>query len=289
MTDTPSPSPPRRDTTRARRIALGVFALSSMLAIVLWISPRWIDAARFGSLDTRCKGVVTLDGEVAGEAIGGRHCRVGMGLSGSPWGYLGDFEYGRDGHVFFWGRGPHTAAAGDRSAIDVAMLRTPGDDGTWYCATGGTWASDAESGSRHTLTLTGLHAIAREQTLRGDGTLTVGDDDVRLAADGQTSTFTRNGHSIGSDGTRVDIRAGEAGPGARVHIRADDRAKVDHAFALVRRGHPVKAVELTIAQAGGEIRFGDEIRAELAGMTRSVSCPAEGGGDDSMTLSWRVD
>lgn len=269
--------------SRRTRFGLGV-ALGLAATIGLWwLAPGLLDRVRYGQVASGCEGSFDLQGSDGEQGVRGHHCRVGASIETTESGFFVVFEYARDGQVILWGRGPKPRNAGDEVPLSLAIVRTPGDDGRWLCAGGGTWRVPAPD--RNEVELKSVGLLLAEQGLRGDGTLTVGSNDLSAELGTWSTKAPLHGWSCDQHRTRCSVEGSELRP-VRVFIRTGAEAsRLGHAFVLVEDQRAAQRVGLAVTSTGewnGETRTGT-----LAGLSALVDCPLATPARGALTLSWK--
>jgi len=271
--DSPNDPPRRRPV---RRAAYATVPLVISVALIYFLAPGLKDRILYSGVDEGCSERLVLGGDVWG-----RHCHSSMVYTSGP-GYgrvAGRFGGGGQVQIYATRR----IRRGETTEVQRALLRTPGDEGVWYCANGGTITVDDQFDVELELHRVDALSIGDEGTMRVRPTgfqheISHGQALGSLEAEatvsghgGRPFTLTLGG---GARTWSVALRpdpTSEAGPVEEATVYFDDGERTT---VLHRRG-----------PAAGQARWADDRAAlELRGGTFG---PCGGGnGTGTITVSW---
>jgi hypothetical protein len=275
-----------------------VLFLLSLVATV-WLVPFLIDWVRYKNLPQSCAGVFTYSGKIDEDSLWGRHCASGVNVSSSEAGFEVSFEFATGGRIMAYGRRNNTMlestpCTSGSCDLNQALLRTPGDDPTWYCAASGTY-QNPEGEIKFSLTeVSALSTNHSDKTAQAEfsgglqGKLTI-DQVVIKGAELWGRNCAENNH-------RCDFEIGKPGASSRVFVRAAEPIRnatlkevlLEDAFILREDGRSPKQVTLlqTKPNSGSTISYdGTKLTLKLKGLSEPAKCPGEPTGSGSITAS----
>ena len=265
-----------------RKLALALAGVGLVLAASWWFTPGLYDRLAYGGLARSCEGRVVLEGEVEGVSASGRHCRAGRDLLQTESGYFMNFEYARDGRVLLWGQGRPPSEPGPAHIPKVAMLRTPGDAGTWLCAGQVSWKVDEHG--EHQLKLDQVGVLLREAELESvEGTLTVSEEQLRVEINHWLGTHPATGRSCSQDGERCRFDADEQ-RAVRAFARTEG-SEGGYAFVLRENQRAARNVKLSVSSSPPVMEAMKTL--ELSELSEWVECPLASPGAGELTLRWK--
>lgn len=139
--------------SRKKRVLWSLAVSGVLLAVAAHFFPALKDHALYSNVRSSCSGRIVLDG-----VMSGNHCYTGATLATADRGVRFSFAYAGLGQVLVQLNGDYTRGTGP-APVGYAVLRDPGVDGAWYCATGGTIT--VERGFDGEFTLEGVHELHR--------------------------------------------------------------------------------------------------------------------------------
>lgn len=290
-------------------------ALVGGVVWAVWAYPALIDAVRYGDLPQGCwDGAFRYSGDVDGAHVGGRHCAAGATYSGTEAGYLLHFEFAREGRLLLYGRRDLQADKGRASALQLALLRTPGEDGEWLCASGGEYTSEPDNFMRGEARLTGVRRL-KPATAQPDGalhTVPVVVDALGLGTPIQGQVHDQTlaggrtwGFSCDPDTTRCDLSLGHEQALWRLFARSKEPMRSPHgmsptplaaAFLAIEDARAPSRVVIAEARGPSSLRLdadqrGDLSHLSLEGLRALTPCPSPDNHEGAppsgaLTVSW---
>lgn len=277
-----SSSPPR--FPKWLKLAVILAAAGGTVAATWWFAPGLSDRLVYGEVNPRCWGRLVVAGEVESVEVAGRHCRSGGRLNQNEEGFLVTFEYARDGRVLLWGRGQGPTEPGAVEGLDLAMIRTPGDAGTWLCAGQASWSID-DSGE-YQVNLHQVGVVLREAELESaGGTLKAGEDQIELEIGQWLATVPINGAGCDQDSERCDFQ-GDNERAIRAFVRSEGPDSEGYAFVLRENQRAASEVQLSVS-ADAKPTLEPMKSLELRELSEWVSCPLPTPGEGEITLRWK--
>lgn len=267
-----------------RKLALAGVGVGFVLVGAWWFTPGLYDRLVYGEVSRQCDEPVSIRGEVEGVAVSGRHCRIGDSMQGTEVGYFITFEYARDGRVMLWGRGRPPTEPGPDHVPDVAMLRTPGDAGTWLCAGQARWS--VEASGEHELIFEQVGVLSSEPELESaGGTLRADTEQMEVEIGHWLATVGYGGASCDQDLERCQFR-GDEQQAIRAFVRSsgpDD----DEGYAFVTRDNQRAARHVDLSVSTDVQPSLDPMNSvELRELSAWARCPLEHAGDGEVRVRW---